>query len=261
MSDHEALSRPGCDRYADDLAELALGILTGRERALALAHVEGCPACHAEMERLSLAADALLEMVPAVEPPLGFEVRLMERLGEISGTPRVARGWRRLRQPSHLLAGLLLLVAVGAGLGGGWLARGGQHPSARRSAFGTAPGGRLESEPLVAGGRTLGNVAVYSGSSGHASWLFMTLDDGSWSGEATCQVRLADGATLPLGTFWLEKGYGAWGVTLPSGTGAIRSASVVSYQGVLGSAQFPSSSRLPASAGETATSGPSWMMR
>ena len=50
----------------------------------------------------------------------------------------------------------------------------------------------------------------------------MSLDDGSWSGKATCEVRLADGTTVPLGTFWLDKGYGAWTVALPAGTGHIQ---------------------------------------
>ena len=77
----DARSRPECERYADELAELALGTMTGRERAHILTHVESCPGCQAEMEQLSLAADSLLEVVPGVEPPLGFEVRLMERIG------------------------------------------------------------------------------------------------------------------------------------------------------------------------------------
>ncbi len=232
MSDHQPRSRPECDGYADDLPELALGILTGRERAQALAHVEGCPACHAEMERLAVAADSLLEVVPAVEPPLGFEVRLMERLGVGPGGQRPVRPRWRLRQ-SLLVAACLLLVGVG--LGAGWLARSGQRPTGRASAFGSEPGGHIETESLVSGGRVLGTVMVYSG---RTNWLFMSLDEGSWSGRASCQVRLADGKRVPLGTFWLENGYGAWAVTIPSGTGPIETASVVTAGGVLASARF-----------------------
>ena len=81
MSDDDVRSGPECGPYADEIPELALGISTGRQRAQTLAHVEACPRCHAEMEQFSLAADSLLEVVPAIEPPLGFEVRLMERLG------------------------------------------------------------------------------------------------------------------------------------------------------------------------------------
>ena len=216
-----------------------------RERALVLAHVEGCSDCHAETEQLSLAADSLFEMAPGVEPPLGFEVRLMERFrARPAAQRRVRRQWR-LRQPSLVLASLLM-----------W---GGQHQTVVPSAFGTAPGGQIETESLVAGGRTLGKVVVYSG---RTSWLFMSLDDGSWSGEANCQVRLVDGKTVPLGTFWLEHGYGAWGVTLPPGTGRIQTASVVTDQGVLASAHLPSGTMTAAvgtTSGQGVISGPSWM--
>ena len=41
-----------------------------------------------------------------------------------------------------------------------------------------------------------------------------------------------------LGTFWLDNGYGAWGVSLAPGTARIRSASVLSNGGVLASADF-----------------------
>ena len=257
MNDNDAGSRPECGRYADGLAELALGILMGRERALVLAHVEGCSDCHAEMEQLSLAADSLLEMAPDVEPPLGFEVRLMERSGARPAAQRHVRRQWRLWQPSLVLASLLMVGAVGAGAG--WLAWGGQHQTVVPAAFGTAPGGQIETESLVAEGRMLGKVVVYSG---RTSWLFMSLDDGSWSGKANCQVRLVDGKTVPLGTFWLEHGYGAWGVTLPPGTGRIQTASVVTDQGVLASVHFPSgtmTSAVGTTTGQGLISGPSWM--
>ncbi len=237
MTDHQARSRPECDRYAADLPELALGILTGRERAQALAHVEGCPACQAEMERLSVAADSLLEVVPAVEPPLGFEVRLMDRLGVGRGATRPVPARWRPRRSLVLAACLLLLVGVGVGAGAGWLARSGPRPTVGASAFGTEPGGHTETKSLVSGGQVLGTVMVYSG---RTSWLFMSLDDGSWSGKAICQVRLTDGRIVPLGTFWLNDGYGAWGVTIPPGTGPIETASVVTSAGVLASARFSS---------------------
>jgi len=267
MTDHEPRSRPECDRYAVDLPELALGILTGRERAQALAHVEGCPACHAEMERLSVAADSLLEGLPAVEPPLGFEVRLMERLGVGRGAPRPVRPRWHLRRPLVLAACLLLFVGVGLGVGAGWLARPVQRPTIGASAFGTEPGGHVETESLVSAGRTLGTVTVYSG---RTSWLFMSLDDGSWSGKASCQVRLADGRTASLGSFWLNDGYGAWGVTIPTGTGPIETASVVTGKEVLASAGFSSAAtssmvdpgtRQSAISSQRDRSGSSWMAR
>jgi hypothetical protein len=124
MSSYETGSGPDCAHYADELAELALGISTGRERAEALAHVAQCPACHAEMEQLSLAADSLLEVIPRVDPPLGFEVRLAERLLSGRGTPRRGARWFSPRQWGYrrlpaALACLLAVVAPRRGGGGG----------------------------------------------------------------------------------------------------------------------------------------------
>ena len=185
------------------------------------------------MEQLSLAADSLLEVVPGVEPPLGFEVRFMERLGAGRAVRQpVHRQWF-VRRASLVMACVMVLVAVGIGVGTGWLVRGGEYSPVARSAFGTEPGGRVETASLVAAGRSVGNVTLYVG---RTTWLFMSLDDGSWSGEASCQVRLEGGKTVLLGTFWLDNGYGAWGVTLAPGTGRIQSASVLSGGGVLASA-------------------------
>lgn len=235
MSDDNVACGPECARYAEEIAELALGISTGRRRAQALAHIETCPRCHAEVEQLSLAADSLLEVVPGVEPPLGFEVRLMDRF-QAGLPPR--RGGRRqwfVLRPSLALAGLALLVALGVGVGAGWVVRGGAQPAVGGSSFGTAPGGRAETASLKAAGRLVGDVTVYSG---RTTWLFMSLADGSWSGEASCEVGLADGKSVLLGTFWLDNGYGAWGVTLAPGTGRVRTASVLSGGSVLASADF-----------------------
>jgi hypothetical protein len=235
MNDRGSRS-PECEQYADQLAELALGILTGRERAQALAHVEGCPVCPAELEQLSLAADLLLEVTPSVEPPLGFEVRLMERLGTgRANRRRFHRQWR-LRPSTFVLTcvvAALLVATVGVGVGTGWLSGSSPHPVV--AGFGTDAGGHLQTETLVAGSRTIGEVTVYSGKT---SWLFMSVDDGSWSGNATCEIRFADGSTLPLGTFWLEKGYGAWAAPFPSGMGPIANASLVTGGTVLASASF-----------------------
>ena len=49
----------GCEEYGDELAELALGVLTGRERARVLSHVESCPRCAEELEILSRTADTV----------------------------------------------------------------------------------------------------------------------------------------------------------------------------------------------------------
>src|SRR5580658_4636816 len=101
-----------CDAYADHLAELALGTLSGRERAETLAHVEGCTRCSDEVEELSKAADELLHVAPETEPPLGFEVRLLERLG-VNPALHSAHPTRR-RRTREVLARHSRAIVLGA---------------------------------------------------------------------------------------------------------------------------------------------------
>src|ERR1700750_2460156 len=78
MSEHDDM---GCDEFADVAARLARGGLMGRERADALAHLERCDACRETVRQLTMTGEQLLEVLPAVEPPAGFETRGLARLG------------------------------------------------------------------------------------------------------------------------------------------------------------------------------------
>lgn len=233
---------PACARFEPDLAEFALGLSTGRERAELVAHLETCDRCRAEVDQLTAAADALLEVVPPADPPVGFEVRLLEQLERGAAVSSLAAR-RRRRRVGEVVAAAAALVALAVGVGIGWAVSSPQ-PAPTASALGTWRGGHLVVVPLVATGEYAGHGAVgsleaYTGSS---DWLFMTLHDAAWHGEVRCVARLQDGSSLPLGSFWLTHGTGAWGVTVPSGHGAIRSAEVVTADGdVLASAVFPTS--------------------
>ncbi|MFE5813003.1 zf-HC2 domain-containing protein [Streptomyces sp. NPDC056479] len=81
--------------------ELALGVLSGQERAEAIAHLDRCATCREHVEQLTPVADGLLCLLPGSEPPVGFETRVMDRL-------RLNRPARR-RRPR---------AAVGGGGGG-----------------------------------------------------------------------------------------------------------------------------------------------
>src|SRR5579863_7196773 len=99
-----------CEPFADNLAELALGTLNGHERIDTLGHVETCARCALELEHLSRASDAILQMAPEVEPPSGFEARLRRRM--VADEVRAPR--RTL--PRWLIAGVAALAALGLGL-------------------------------------------------------------------------------------------------------------------------------------------------
>src|ERR1700735_5173676 len=103
-------SSGACEAFADDLAQLALGTLSGRERADVIDHLEGCAECSAELETLSVAADTLLLLAPEATPPIGFDSRVVAAMSE--------RRERRRPIPQRILAvAAVALIALGVGIG------------------------------------------------------------------------------------------------------------------------------------------------
>jgi hypothetical protein len=217
-----------CDGYSDNLAELALGILTGRERVATLAHVEACTRCAEELEQLARAADDVVLVAPQIEPPVGFETRLFERMG-VTAPAEVVPLPRRLAAPHRwALAAAAAVVALAVGLGIGW-STGSNRPGPTPSATAPHPAGTPMAEAaLVEGGRSVGRVSAYGGST---PWLFMTLADSSAHGRVTCVVVTTAGVTERVGTFMARAGYGAWGAPLRVPPKDVKKAEVVSSDG------------------------------
>jgi len=125
-----------CGRLDDVIAELALGLLDGAERAAALAHIEHCPDCQAEVAALTATGEQLLLLAPEIPPPTGFESRVLGRIepapealnplgpsGAGRSGRRSPRRWRP-RSPRRLvLVAAALLVVVGGltALLAGWV--------------------------------------------------------------------------------------------------------------------------------------------
>jgi anti-sigma factor RsiW len=214
----------GCPEYSDELAELALGVLTGRERARALTHVESCPRCADELEQLSRVADTIVQAAPDVEPPMGFEVRLFEKMGVSDDLGR-RRRVRARRWGVAVVSIAAASVALGLGL------------SLSSSTTPTGPPGsqsahaQVVSAPLIESGQRVGRVATFSGND---PWMSMMLHDSTASGTVNCVVVTNDGVTHHVGTFVADKGYGAWisplGHVDPK---SIRTAEVVSPSGTV----------------------------
>jgi hypothetical protein len=238
-----------CDELAGVAAELALGALTGRERADALAHLDRCEACWENVRRLTMTGEELFGLLPTCEPPPGFEIGVMARIGLFAASPavgrrigrvfhrgghaggqrgsgRTGRGWARATRQMLAVAAVTLAV-VGAGLGG-WGLRFAASPSA------WSP---LSSAALTsAGHRAVGKVYVYDGSPG---WLYMSVDLGSGNGTVACRVAGADGHVTTVGSFRLANGHGAWGGPGSGDNGRLTRAWLVSADGtVLATASF-----------------------
>jgi anti-sigma-K factor RskA len=215
----------GCEECSAELPELALGVLTGRDRARALAHVENCPHCADDLEQLSRAADTVLHAAPDAEPPVGFEVRLFERMG-VADVPRPERRRRRAPRwvPTGIAAAAAAVAALGVGLGL-TLTSSPTSPVAQAHASGT-----VESANLVQDGRTVGHVVYFDGAK---PWMSMMLADAGVQGQLNCVVVSDDGTAHFVGTLVAHDGYGAWYAPLHVNPDDLRSAKVVSPSGAV----------------------------
>ncbi len=93
-----------CTEMHDLAPEMALGVLSGEDRGAAIAHLESCSRCHVDLSALADAADQLLLVAPRVDPPPGFEVRVLARLAAET-TPRLGSGRPRRRRCAKPAAG------------------------------------------------------------------------------------------------------------------------------------------------------------
>jgi hypothetical protein len=216
----------GCEEYGNELAELALGVLTGRERSRTLSHVESCPRCAEELEVLSRTADTVLQAAPDMEPPLGFEVRLFERMGVTDAAPRRRRG-RGLR-PSRWVPAVVGVAAAALALGIGLSVT--SSPSSPNHDRAAAPSPHAATAALVSDGRTVGHVMTIGGDK---PWMSMMLEDSSARGTVRCVVITEDGKAHTVGTFESHEGYGAWMARLHVNPDTVRTAEVESPSGTV----------------------------
>jgi len=213
----------GCEEYGEELAELALGVLTGRDRARVLSHVESCPRCAEELEILSRTADSVVRAAPDMEPPLGFEVRLFERMGLADVAPR-----RRRFRPSRWVPAVVGVAAAALALGLGLsLTSSTPTPTVTAQPQGSH---RVVTAALAEHGMTVGHVMAVNGAK---PWISMMLDDSAAHGTVTCVVVTDDGKTHHVGTFEAEKGYGAWIAPLPVDPSSVRTAELESPSGTV----------------------------
>jgi hypothetical protein len=251
MSEQTGMS---CGEFADVAAELALGVLTGRERAFAVAHLDQCDSCREYVRQLSLTGEEMLGLLPSREPSEGFESRVMARLGvaappppgavpqpslapsssshpSLAGRPgRKTPKWYTRRM---LTVAAAALAVVACGLGG-WALRGATAPAGGGS---TAQSPLREATLTSATHQSEGKVYLYDDS---PRWLYMGVDTHSSSNDTVvCQLVERDGKVITIGSFSLKGGYGAWGSPDPIAASDVTGARLISSDGmVLASASF-----------------------
>ena len=242
-----------CAELADAAAELALGVLTGRERAEALAHLDHCETCREHVRQLTMTGEELLGLIPPREPPAGFETRVMERLG-LSAPERQPAGrigpisrFRRLfskpagnhvggaerksgglgsflgGQPRRLLAAAAVLVAVIAAGLGGWGLRATTSPA-------TASSPLTSGALLSASHHKVGDVFYYDG---NPQWVYMSVDLAAGNRTVLCQLQNTNGQFTTVGSFRLNDGYGTWAASATVSSGEPTGARVVAMDGTV----------------------------
>ena len=212
------MTEPSCARVRDLAAELALGVLHGDERAEALDHLASCPECRQLVRELTAIGDDLLGLAPGLEPPVGFEDRVLTRVGR---RPHRLRSRPRRFLPTAIAAAL---AAVVFGVSG-WL-------------IGSAPGpGSLRTANLVAADRsTVGQVFSYPGD---PAWVYMVVHNLGTTGQVRCELVRRGAAPVTVGTFELTGGYGGWGGRDPVDPGSVTGAKLLLPDGtVLAEATF-----------------------
>ncbi|MET0143351.1 MAG: zf-HC2 domain-containing protein [Ilumatobacteraceae bacterium] len=198
----------GGDRRPDahvDVVALALGDVDGRRRAEMAAHLLVCAACRSDYDDVAATVGDVLPAVPAVQPPIGFDEQVLERMGVAPASTRpspgpLARGASG-RHRWAWLAGAAALVAVAVGTIV-WRAGGDEGPAAGDvrtlekvdgEAVGTVSIGEVAGEPVMV-------VAIVGAPDGVSYY---------------CRTRLVDGTVVDSESW--PSGNGAWVVPLPTG--------------------------------------------
>jgi hypothetical protein len=194
--DHEEIRELG--------PELALGIVEGEERGLALQHLADCPDCRRYVEQLSEVADELLLLAPHREPPVGFESRVLSEVLP-APQPKPRRRWRLALAPAAAAAAAaaIVLAIVAPDL---------RLASHYRHTLDTAHGTEFQSYVLRGpGDAQVGTVFSYEGS---PSWVNIDVASGHRAGLTSAELVTKDGSPVPLRWFHLDAG-GASGGSIP----------------------------------------------
>jgi hypothetical protein len=164
------------------------------------------------------------------------ELSTMEAAGSLLVTQASAGRGRRRIPP---LRGLAAVAAATVALVGGtvMVTNAVDHPSRTTSPQAALGPSSLRFATLHGvGGSLVGEVYVHQGS---PSWMFMSLHGARSSGTVMCELRLADGATVPVGPAQVKNGTAQLARSVNVDVSQLRGAKLVAPGGsTLASASF-----------------------
>lgn len=193
-----------CGEAQERAPELALGILSGDERAEALVHLAGCARCQAVVDEYTELVDLLPHLAPDADPPPGFERRVAHAMH--SGRRRATRR----------LVAILAATAAAATITSVTILR---VIDADRDDEPAASAPRLRTATMVgSSGQPVGRVTV---SKGAPAALVVSVDYAVPDGSYALQLHTPNaGGSHRVGTITIAGGRGEWNgsATIPSGS-------------------------------------------
>jgi hypothetical protein len=240
-----------CGEFRDLGPDLALGLLTGDERAAALHHVARCDPCRRQLDGLAEVADQLLLLAPSVEPEIGFESRVMARLhadgafarsgveeADVARSAFRERSWRRPARSLLLgIAAALIVVGGVTGLTVG-LVRGRSAGRTSGLAQQAATANQLAARTVVVradGGRSTCQLVAFPAQGAEPARLAIALDEAG-QGPESYQVAVepsGGGAPVLVGTITMANGHGTLVASIPAGTGPVDGVRIMDSPGTV----------------------------
>lgn len=204
-----------CKELDDQLEALALGQVAEPTRTRMHAHVAICSSCRGRFDEMLGLTDMLLALAPLHEPPPGFESRVLDRLSlpEVRTLPRSAT-------LLGIAAALLIMVAALGAIAVDRRTRDEGISVARSGVIVDAAGSRVGGIQLVRG---------------EQPYVLIALDHPSpRSGPVTCQLQLADGRSVFVGSWSYEEiRGGVWAAGLVDSSLAAVTMQLVDSDGTL----------------------------
>ena len=193
-----------CDEFREQLAELAVGSIDASERNDLLTHTAACASCQMALDQMTTVADRVLDDTAEIEPPPGFEQRVLSRLNA-SPLAKVSAPRARVR------GAVLVACALAAGSIAAVLVANSVRDRAQPSA---AVHAIRQGILIRKDGRPNGQVMLVDQP---RAMVIVTIDHPRpFTGRVSCELELPSGQKSVVGSWsYDDVESGAWAVGIP----------------------------------------------